>query len=129
MRAQVLGPPHGSDSTIRLGTSAGQLLGTWRGDRPLDHNDIVDVEIDVRDSHMFDDLELVSVQKDGFEIREDNSVAITGRVVEIDHQDVMILEVGGALLSLEMEGVAPVGIVGTLVTLVVRGLDVHPTGI
>lgn len=129
MRAQVLGPPRGPNSKIRLGTTAGQLLGTWRGDQPVDLNDIVDVEVDARDSHLFDEIEIPSVPREGFKIREDDSVAITGRVVEVDHLDVMTLEVGGGLLSLEMEGVAPFGIVGTVVTLVVRDLDVHPTGI
>lgn len=129
MLAQVLKHPNGPGSEIRLSTPVGQFLGTWYGDHPVEVNEMVDVEIDVRDSLRFDDLETSLGSQDGFEIRGDDSMSITGHVVDIDHQDVMTLSVGGALLSLEMEGVAAPGIHGALVTLVVRDLDVYPTRI
>lgn len=129
MRGQVLSAPHAADSRVRLGTTAGELMGTWRGEQPVELGDIVDVEIDVRVTYMFDELEFASVPEEGFRIHEGNAVAITGRAVEVDHLDVMTLEVGGTLLSVEMEGIAPLGIVGTVVTLVVRDLDVYPTAI
>ena len=129
MRAQVLEPPRSSDSGIRLGTSVGDLLGTWRGEQPVEVSDFIDVEIDVRAAHVFDELDFVSNPDEGFRIQQDDAVAVTGRVVEIDHQGVMSLEVGSALLSIEMEGVAPLEISGMLVTLVVRDLEVYPTAI
>ncbi len=129
MRAQVLDPPRSSDSRIRLGTSAGHLMATWRGDESVDVHDFFDVEIDVRATHLFEELEFVSSPGEGFRIQHDDAVAVTGRVVEVDDQGVMSLEVGSALLSIEMEGIAPLEISGTLATVVVRDLEVYPTAI
>jgi hypothetical protein len=129
MLAQVLVSPASGRPLIRMRATAGEFVAMWQGSEPVGVGDQLDVELDVSHPQAWDDVRLNAATRPSFEVLAGDAVLVTGRVVEVDHSGVMVIEVGGSLVSFDMEGTPPTQVVGQLVSLLLRDLEVHPTGV
>lgn len=129
MLAQVLLAPAPGSSMTRMRAPAGEFVATWQGGEPIGVGEQLDVELEVSHPQDWDDVRLTAAASPSFEVVTGDAVLVTGRVVEVEHSGVLVIEVGGSLVSFDMEGTPPTQIVGQLVSLVLRDLEVHPTGV
>jgi hypothetical protein len=89
----------------------------------------VDVELDVRGAYLADRFERTVRCASGFTVESESLTLICGVVSEIDFQDVLEMNVGGCLLSFDVEGNVPLGLEGAVVRILVDELEIYPTGI
>lgn len=113
---------------MRARTSAGDLVATWEGIESVGVGEQLDVELDVSRPLAWSDVQLNAAPQPSFEVVAGDAALVTGHVIEVEHSGVMVIEVGGAIISFDMEGTPPTQIVGQLVSVLLHDLEAHPTG-
>jgi hypothetical protein len=126
MRAHVLAASVPGEST-RVRTAHGDLTGSWKGRDPVEAGAEVDVELSTSRPYHWTEIRRVPDGAAGFRITDDGHVEVIGEVVDYDQYDVITLRAGGALLLIDTEGDAPLGITGTTVRVIVDDLRIYPT--
>jgi hypothetical protein len=57
---------------------------------------------------------------------DDDHVRVLGEVIDFDENDVLTLRTGGTFLLIDTEGIAPVCVTGTTVSVAVDDLEIFP---
>ena len=124
MLITILGLAPGLPSTVECETPWGKPHAVWRGAMEPAKGHPIEVELDARG---------VLVWRGGSEIISADAVSAHGQtlrgLVESIDGNLVVLRVGPTLLSLDVAGEPPVGILGLEIPVTPAAFEVWPTGV
>jgi hypothetical protein len=114
---------------IAFTSAAGSADAIWRGDSPPELREY-DVELDVPGQIRWgQDAEIDAMSAPGIS-RLGEEVRVVGRVLDYDDVGVLSLEFAGTLVMVQVaDGPSPDVVVGTVVSVRVRQLEIYPSSI
>ncbi|MBL7500539.1 hypothetical protein I6A84_29775 [Frankia sp. CNm7] len=126
MRAVALNDADDAHPDLNITTEAGRIHGRWQGAAPIRAGDVLDVELELMRPRRWSEVVFDGDTAFGGPV---GPTMIRGRILAVYEDGVTILQVGSAVMQLEMLDDPSTKTLGQTVSIAADDLKFYPTGI